>query len=133
MERIVGGSTTPIAHFPWQLSLRYNRQHICGASSLTVRRGLTAAHCLNPEIPIHRYFVVAGTASRQGNHNGFRNLIGNIVIHPGYQPSIPGFRNNLAVLYFIHQMPLSRNIRPIAIPAPNAPVPFGATAIISGW
>lgn len=43
--RIVGGSATVIQNFPYQLSLQYYGQHICGASILSPVVALTAAHC----------------------------------------------------------------------------------------
>ena len=53
--RIVGGSTTTIASFPWQVSLNYDSRfggtddfddHFCGGTLITPRIIQTAAHCL---------------------------------------------------------------------------------------
>ena len=45
--RVVGGSNTDIANWPWQASLRYNGGHTCGAIIIGPNYLLTAAHCVN--------------------------------------------------------------------------------------
>ncbi|KAJ4432547.1 hypothetical protein ANN_21170 [Periplaneta americana] len=44
--RIVGGTTTTITNFPYQLSLRYSGSHICGASIISANWAVTAGHCI---------------------------------------------------------------------------------------
>lgn len=43
---IVGGSAADINNFRYQLSLRYGNSHICGASAISDRFALSAAHCI---------------------------------------------------------------------------------------
>lgn len=43
---IVGGSEANINNFRYQLSLRFNNNHICGASAISNRFALSAAHCI---------------------------------------------------------------------------------------
>ncbi|XP_035892979.1 trypsin delta-like [Anopheles stephensi] len=45
--RIVGGSKTTIEDVPYQVSLRYFNNHICGGSIISHSWVLTAAHCLD--------------------------------------------------------------------------------------
>nr|AEI58579.1 serine protease [Eupolyphaga sinensis] len=44
--RIVGGSTTTIQNYPYQVSLQYGGSHICGGSIISANYVLTAAHCI---------------------------------------------------------------------------------------
>uniref|UniRef100_A0A4W5MRM4 Peptidase S1 domain-containing protein n=1 Tax=Hucho hucho TaxID=62062 RepID=A0A4W5MRM4_9TELE len=44
-SRIVGGNISKPGQFPWQASLHYQNQHLCGGSIITPRWIVTAAHC----------------------------------------------------------------------------------------
>ncbi|KAL1490524.1 hypothetical protein ABEB36_013202 [Hypothenemus hampei] len=45
VTRIVGGTTVDIKKYPYQLSMLYMNNHICGASILSIKFVVTAAHC----------------------------------------------------------------------------------------
>ncbi|XP_046572042.1 chymotrypsin A-like [Haliotis rubra] len=44
-HRIVGGGQAEPHEYPWQVSLRYNGQHLCGGTLIDDQWVLTAAHC----------------------------------------------------------------------------------------
>uniref|UniRef100_A0A8C3N8G0 Uncharacterized protein n=1 Tax=Geospiza parvula TaxID=87175 RepID=A0A8C3N8G0_GEOPR len=45
--RVLGGSPAAIEAWPWQVSLQYRKEHICGGSIIGPGWVLTAAHCFN--------------------------------------------------------------------------------------
>lgn len=44
--RIVGGNVSRPGQFPWQVSLHFKSEHLCGGSIITPHWILTAAHCV---------------------------------------------------------------------------------------
>lgn len=130
-ERILGGVQVAIEQFPWQLSLRMNGNHICGASVLSATRGLTAGRCINVGLPISQYSVLAGTKNRIDIQNGFVTQLTRFIRHPRYY--LLTFENDLGVIWFARMLPLTQRIRPILLPPQDAAVPYGVTAAVSGW
>lgn len=57
-RKIVGGKDADISSFPFLLSLRFYTTHFCGANAISPYWAVTAAHCLDKNLPINsvRYY-----------------------------------------------------------------------------
>ncbi|XP_006890944.1 PREDICTED: transmembrane protease serine 4 [Elephantulus edwardii] len=59
--RVVGGQMASVDTWPWQVSIQYNRQHICGGSILDPHWILTAAHCFRKHHDVSNWKVRVGS------------------------------------------------------------------------
>ncbi|XP_056639985.1 trypsin-1-like [Diorhabda sublineata] len=124
--RIVGGREVNITEYPYQLSLRLNNQHICGAVLISDLYGLSAAHC----------FVVRGSYTvRAGSsyltEGGIIVPVITAILHP--HPDPRNQNNDIAILKFANRLSFSSTIQPISLPEQDeTPMP-GWLGVVSGW
>lgn len=86
--RIVGGRPTTIDRFPWQLSLRINGNHRCGASVISENRALSAAHCYKPtKDNLNDFTILAGSTSRYADVGSLIIGLEKYIQHPNYNNS----------------------------------------------
>lgn len=131
--RIVGGEYSAEGSFPYQVSLRYDGSHTCGASIISRRYVLSAAHCVGDEdydgnyfvYPAEHFTIRAGSTDRL--LGGVLTKVTDIVVNENYA----NFLHDLAVLTLETPLIFSKNIQ--AIPLASAEVPTGGSVIISGW
>ncbi|XP_075986161.1 chymotrypsin-1-like isoform X2 [Anticarsia gemmatalis] len=126
-ERIVGGTKAANGSFPYQVSLRvWGVWHFCGASLVTPRVILTAAHCVERMKP--EYFqAVVGTNQLRAGGKGY--AIRKIVMHQEYDNDI--IKNDIAVLFTEEEMDFSSTVD--AIELNDEPVMKGEDLTLTGW
>jgi elastase-2 len=130
-QHIVGGIGALISGYPYQLSLRENGLHTCGASLISTTRAVTSAQCAGS--PIGVYSVLGGTADRTDTNCAtcvLRNL-NFISIHPFYQPN-GGFFNDAAVIGFT-DVTFNDNFNSIILATNEGGDFAGASCTITGW
>lgn len=129
-NRIIGGDEAKHGQFPHQVSLRrkLTKQHFCGASILSERFILTAAHCSRGlyGIPAN---VIAVVGAWDIKNDGKAFGIKRIVSHPSF--NLDELVNDIAMLITEHEIPFSDFIKPIALPTEDTL--GGSQALISGW
>lgn len=126
--RVVGGKEASVDSWPWQVSIQYDKQHICGGSILDPHWILTAAHCFWKHLDVPNWKVRAGS-DRLGS---FPSLpVAKIFI---LEPNATYPREHDIALVKL-QLPLtfSGTIRPICLPFSDEELTPGTPLWVIGW
>ncbi|KAF5899657.1 transmembrane protease serine 3, partial [Clarias magur] len=128
--RIVGGNLSQEGQFPWQVSLQFQNEHLCGGSILTKQWILTAAHCVYGFAYPPLWKVFAGLTEQP--ITGARYLdVEKIVYHGRYRPK--GLDYDIALLKLSQPLTFNGYIEPICLPHFGEEFEDGKICWISGW
>uniref|UniRef100_U3IVM0 Transmembrane serine protease 4 n=1 Tax=Anas platyrhynchos platyrhynchos TaxID=8840 RepID=U3IVM0_ANAPP len=127
--RVLGGRPAAIEWWPWQVSLQYRTEHICGGSVIEPGWILTAAHCFknNPVIPNWR--VKAGSDLLSGSVT----LAVEKVFLAEVTPPSPK-DNDIALVKLQSPLQVSgETIKPICLPYFDEELVPGTSLWVTGW
>ncbi|KAL8178000.1 UNVERIFIED_CONTAM: hypothetical protein K2H54_025125 [Gekko kuhli] len=131
-NRIVGGSEALRGEFPWQVSLRENGEHFCGATILTARWLVSAAHCFNELHDPSSWTAYVGSIWLSNTGSSFaRAGVGHIVKHPSYNIDTADY--DVALLHLADPLVFTKYVQPVCLPAASHVFPPGKKCLISGW
>ncbi|XP_069072423.1 transmembrane protease serine 9 [Pleurodeles waltl] len=131
-SRIVGGSNAAPGEFPWQVSLRENNEHFCGATIVNEKWLVSAAHCFNDYQDPAVWSAILGTTTMSGtDSSSVTAMITQIIKHPLYNPDSADY--DVAVLELDSPLVFNKYIQPICLPSPTYVFPDGMSCVISGW
>ncbi|XP_015276328.1 PREDICTED: transmembrane protease serine 9 [Gekko japonicus] len=131
-NRIVGGSEALRGEFPWQVSLRENGEHFCGATILTARWLVSAAHCFNELHDPSSWTAYVGTIWLSNTGSSFAKAgVGHIVKHPSYNTDTADY--DVALLHLADPLVFTKYVQPVCLPAASHVFPPGRKCLISGW
>lgn len=131
--RIIGGERIEISSIPWQLSLRLNGIHICGASLITENRALTAATCVKRNIKKVEYTILAGSAMMSGDMNSIEVGVSEFIFHSKFNSTSNCCRYNIVVMKLSKSIPFGSKTKPILLPKQSSEVAYRTMANVSGW
>nr|XP_022321539.1 fibrinolytic enzyme, isozyme C-like [Crassostrea virginica] len=127
--RVVGGSNTEIAKWPWQASLRYNGGHTCGAIIISPNYLLTAAHCVNGRT--YALFDIEVGSSNRGSGTVYK--LSSIIEHSGYSGSSAGFPNDIAILQVQGSLVFTSTVQAANLPPSKSYNHDFHECYITGW
>ncbi|XP_061456718.1 transmembrane protease serine 9 isoform X2 [Rhineura floridana] len=128
-NRIVGGSEASRGEFPWQVSLRENNEHFCGATILAAKWLVSAAHCFNEFQDPGTWTAHAGSIWLSGS--AVKATVGHILRHPSYNTDTADY--DVALLELSEPLAFSKYVQPACLPASSHVFPPGKKCFISGW
>ncbi|KAL4647699.1 hypothetical protein GN956_G8101 [Arapaima gigas] len=138
-SRVVGGYNALEGEWPWQVSLHIKEAgHVCGASVISNRWLITAAHCVQDDNKIKYsqpgvwevYLGLHDQSKKTSNSTEKRNLK-TIICHPYYNSYT--FDNDIALMELESPVTLNQYIRPICLPSINHDFPIGKSVWVTGW
>ncbi|XP_046403906.1 trypsin-1-like [Ischnura elegans] len=127
--RIVGGEDAAPGEFPYQLSLRSDGYHMCGASILSEDWAVTAAHCVHDKGDNSLQLMAGSLDVDEGDIYDVTYF----TVHPNYDPAARNYDWDMALLKVSTPFVFSSTVSPIALPAEGEELDVGTMVVISGW
>ncbi|XP_019878703.2 trypsin-7-like [Aethina tumida] len=126
-HRIVGGVAVNITDYPYQVSLQYRRNHMCGGSIVGPTWVITAAHCTDRILPNMLGVRVGSSNSKSG---GQTIKVKKIHQHPNYRRDIIDY--DISILELASEIS-HPNAKPIPLADGSLKIDSGLPATITGW
>ncbi|KAF0885796.1 TM11E protease, partial [Crocuta crocuta] len=127
-NRIVNGKNALVGAWPWQASMQWKGRHYCGASLISSRWLLSAAHCFDTKNNSGDWTANFGTVV---NKTYMTQKVQNIIFHENY--SRPGVYNDIALVQLAEEVSFTKYVRRICLPEAKMKLSENASAVVTGW
>ncbi|XP_075037376.1 transmembrane protease serine 9-like [Mixophyes fleayi] len=130
--RIAGGTDAVEGEWPWQISLRYVKLHICAGSLISNQWVLTSAQCFTYSSNPLDYTVKLGTyqLAVQNTHTNIVYVVSIIknTLYTGVKS-----RGDIALVKLNSPVTYTDYIMPICLPSASVTFPCGMECWVTGW
>ncbi|KAM4672685.1 transmembrane protease serine 11E-like [Amazona ochrocephala] len=130
-ERITGGQRAREGEWPWQASIQYDGSHRCGASVISNKWLVTAAHCFkggrtNPR----RWTASFGILLRPPTQ---KKLVRRIVVHERYNSLGLNHEYDVAVVELASAIEFTSDVHSVCLPEASHVFPDNSSCFVTGW
>nr|XP_039250166.1 uncharacterized protein LOC120327876 [Styela clava] len=132
--RIIGGGSVRKAKWPWMASLLLKeRDHNCGATLISDRFVITAAHCFDEHKPQSFTVLLGANSIKNHGKEASKHAVKRGIIHRSYnkQADIPDW--DLALVELDPPAHFSTYVSPICLPQGDMEFPPGTQCFIAGF
>ncbi|KGL74880.1 Transmembrane protease serine 9, partial [Tinamus guttatus] len=129
--KIVGGTDASRGEIPWQVSLKEDSRHFCGATIIGDRWLLSAAHCFNQTTPEEIEAYMGTTWLNGTDGDTVKVNVTRVIQHPLFNPVILDF--DVALLELARPLVFNKYVQPVCLPLAVQKFPVGKKCVISGW
>jgi len=131
-NKIVGGSIAQHGEFPWQVSLRYYGQHVCGGTLIGDQWVMTAAHCFE-DLGTHASQWTVAVGIQDQRYIQTSNVIHVSAIYPHEYFNQQTNSNDIALMKLSKRLDISqRYVRAACLPQTSDDF-SSDVCTVSGW
>ncbi|XP_028824002.1 transmembrane protease serine 3 [Denticeps clupeoides] len=128
--RIVGGNVSKGGQFPWQVSLHFQNEHLCGGSIIAPQWVLTAAHCVYGFAYPSLWTVYPGLIIQSAS-SAESMAVEKIIYHSRYRAKALDY--DIALIKLTNPVIFNGLKEPICLPGFGEEFEDGRMCWISGW
>ncbi|KAF1486807.1 Transmembrane protease serine 11E, partial [Eudyptula minor novaehollandiae] len=130
VERIIGGQRARDGEWPWQASIQLDGTHRCGASVISNKWLVTAAHCFRGARDPRRWTASFGILLRPPKQKKF---IRRIIIHEKYSNFVFDHEYDVAVVELASAIEFTSDVHSVCLPEASHVFPENTSCFVTGW